>query len=271
MEEPEGRSIVPFKTRTSKALHSNLKKNSTFTGFSYVPVYVNSDSMPVYSNPIELNSCHFIWSEYSVRWDSVLYDDVHIFYDQMYLFHKLKFKFAWVMGLSVEERDNMTFRDAFEISQLVYSQRTEGLPQRVGWTKEDEKDMNLTIKYGLSRPLTNNTRNIFVTKAMEDPVAKMQNIMRQMLNGVPYKNITTTKFDLFSVGEEQFAHFLLSYAPVQWWTQLKYASVIKIELRVNNDCLSKSTAYSDDSYCFKVRMKYNGVYLDFRRSKFYDV
>jgi len=101
-----------------------------------------------------------------------------------------------------DERDNMTFRDAFEVSQLVYSQRFEGLPQRVGWTKEDEKKMNLTIKYGLSRPLTNDTRNIFVSKSMEGPVTRMQNIMRQMLNGVSYENITTTKFDLYSVGEE---------------------------------------------------------------------
>ena len=74
------------------------------------------------------------------------------------------------MQMGEEERDNMTFRDAFEVSQLVYSQRFEGLPQMVGWTKEDEKNMNLTIKYGLTRPLTNGTRNIYVTKGMEGPV-----------------------------------------------------------------------------------------------------
>ena len=76
-----GRQIVPFKTRTSKALDSALNTNSTYQGFSYIPVYVNSDSSPVYSNPIEIDSCHYIWSEYMVRWDSILYDDIHVFYD----------------------------------------------------------------------------------------------------------------------------------------------------------------------------------------------
>jgi len=62
--------------------------------------------------------------------------------------------------------------------------------------------MNLTIKYGLVRPLTNKTRNIYITKVMEAPVFKMQNIMKEMLNHVPYQNITTTKFDLYSVEQE---------------------------------------------------------------------
>ena len=130
--------------------------------------------------------------------------------------------------------------------------------------------MNLTIKYGLVRPLTNKTRNIYITKVMEAPVFKMQNIMKEMLNHVPYQNITTTKFDLYSVEQEQIAHFLYSLAAAQDWIHLPYASSIKFELRVNNHCMLASTAYSDDSYCFKVRMKYNGDYLDFRRAKFFN-
>jgi len=69
--------------------------------------------------------------------------------------------------LSADDRDNMTFREAYDISNLIYSQRFEGITQMVGWVREDEKDMNLTIKFGNVRPLTNSTRNIFVTKVLE--------------------------------------------------------------------------------------------------------
>jgi len=48
-----------------------------------------------------------------------------------------------------------------------------------------------------------------------------------------------------------------------------YASTFKFELRANNRCLEKSGPTSDDSYCFKVRMRYNGDFMDFRRSKLF--
>lgn len=48
---------------------------------------------------------------------------------------------------------------------------------------------------------------------------------------------------------------------------MPYASTFKFELRVNNRCLNDSTLTSDDSYCFKVRMRYNGDFMDFRLNK----
>ena len=53
------------------------------------------------------------------------------------------------------------------------------------------------------------------------------------------------------------------------WEDLPYASTFKFELRANNRCLEGKTATSDDSYCFKVRMRYNGDFIDFRRSKLF--
>ena len=46
----------------------------------------------------------------------------------MTLFHKLKFKFAWVMKLSDEQRDDMTYHDAFDYSNLVEMQRFYDIP-----------------------------------------------------------------------------------------------------------------------------------------------
>ena len=34
--------------------------------------------------------------------------------------------------------------------------------------------------------------------------------------------------------------------------------------------MNKSTDFTDDTVCFKVRMKYNGDYIDFRLGKFYN-
>ena len=39
----------------------------------------------------------------------------------MYLFHKLKYKFAWIMHLSDEMRDNMTFKEAYNYANLIKS------------------------------------------------------------------------------------------------------------------------------------------------------
>jgi len=129
-------------------------------------VYTNKDT-PNFGDPVELDSCGYIWSEYQLRWDTLQYDDKNVFNDEMYLFHKLKYKFAWIMQLSEEDRDSMSFKEAYTIANLIKSQRFEGVTQMVGWVGEDEKDMNLTIKFGNVRPLTNATRNIFVTKVME--------------------------------------------------------------------------------------------------------
>ena len=139
----------------------------------------------------------------------------------------------------------------------------------VGWVKEDEKDMNLTIKYGNVRPLTNDTRNIYVTKVMETPVERMQKIMAEVLRNVSYKDIAVVKMEHYQVEQEAIAHLLYSLAGAEQWENLPYASSFKFELRVNNHCVAQSTNTSDDSYCFKVRIKYNGDFVDFRRQKLF--
>ena len=85
-----------------------------------MPVYTNKNT-PNYDDPIELDSCHFIYSEYGLRWDTAEWDDKNVFEDEMYLFHKLKYKFAWIMHLSDEERDTMTFKEAYNYANLVKS------------------------------------------------------------------------------------------------------------------------------------------------------
>jgi len=118
---------VPFLTRKSGDLNKALGKNSTYPGYNSIPVY-NSMKTPRWSNPIERDSCHFIETEYQLRWDSQYYDDQTVFHDVMDLFHKLKFKFAWVMKLSDEARDDMTYHDAFDYSNLVEMQRFYDVP-----------------------------------------------------------------------------------------------------------------------------------------------
>ena len=97
-----------------------LKKNSTYHGYGSVPVYTDKNT-PNPGNPIELDSCHFIYTEYQLRWNSAEYDDKNVFNDEMYLFHKLKYKFAWIMHLSDEMRDNMTFKEAYNYANLIKS------------------------------------------------------------------------------------------------------------------------------------------------------
>jgi len=57
---------------------------------------------------------------------------------------------------------------------------------------------------------------------------------------------------------------LYSLAAVEPWESMPYGSTFKFELRVNNRCLERSSKTSDDSYCFKVRMRYNGDFMNFR-------
>ena len=60
---------VPFKTRKSKELHEALGKNSTYPGYNSIPIY-SSMKTPRWDNPIERDSCHFIETEYQMRWES---------------------------------------------------------------------------------------------------------------------------------------------------------------------------------------------------------
>jgi len=70
----------------------------------------------------------------------------------------------------------------------------------VGWTAEDELDMNLTIKWGLDRPLTNRTKNIFITKVLAEPIATMVKIVAEVgINKTPYADLNTTKMDVYAI------------------------------------------------------------------------
>lgn len=104
------------------------------------------------------------------------------------------------MKLSDEARDEMTFADAFTYSNLVEMQRFYDVPQEVGWTTEDELDMNLTIKWGLDRPVTNRTKNIFITKVLKEPIANMVNIVAEVgINKNPYQELNVTKMDIYAI------------------------------------------------------------------------
>jgi len=63
--------------------------------------------------------------------------------------------------------------------------------------------MNLTIKWGLDRPLTNRTKNIFITKVLSEPIANMVKIVAEVgINKKPYENLNVTKMDLYFIQQE---------------------------------------------------------------------
>jgi len=60
--------------------------------------------------------------------------------------------------------------------------------------------MNLTIKWGLDRPLTNRTKNIFITKVLAAPIATMVKIVAEVgVNKKPIETLNINKMDIYAI------------------------------------------------------------------------
>lgn len=64
----------------------------------------------------------------------------------------------------------MTYIDAYNYADAIYSQRFEGIPQKVNWTEEQIAMINMTQIWALLDPLTPEARKLMVSKLLQVPM-----------------------------------------------------------------------------------------------------
>jgi hypothetical protein len=116
----ESRGTVPFKTRRSAAIKTDLQKKSIIPGYSRIPIYTYMER-PIFFDDIETRSCDYVKAANDIRWDNETYGDKVTFKDVMYLRDDLRDKYAIIMNLDEAEKASMTFKDAYHYADLVFS------------------------------------------------------------------------------------------------------------------------------------------------------
>jgi len=77
--------------------------------------------------------------------------------------------------------------------------------------------------------------------------------------------MTIPRYEIYSAHDTQIAHILYHIFPEWDWDYVRYASVFTIELRVNHNCFNAITYVRNFDTCFKIRMMFNGKYMDLKR------
>ena len=109
---------------------------------------------------------------------------------------------------------------------------------------------------------TNETRKIYLTKVLEDPLQIMQVHFNEEIKKINDKNYKpddkSIKYMIYSAHDTQIANLLTHFVPNFNYTEVKYAAHFKFELRIDNTCLKGQTGSPDILNCFNVRVIYNG-------------
>lgn len=115
------RGLPEFSIRRSKTLQDTLGLNATVSGFTELPITSHSYD-PVWEDDINFMTCNYAISEDNARMSNDSYYE-----EWMYLKDDLKDKYAIQLNLTDDEKDSMTFNDAYMYSDVVLSQQFEGV------------------------------------------------------------------------------------------------------------------------------------------------
>lgn len=114
-----------MQVRKSIAWNKKMGKAAIAKGFARIPIH-SYPRNPPFEDDIATKSCGKIKDAVSKRWDDTVYGDAVVFKDVMNLKDDLKDKYSKMMNLNESEEAKMTFKDAYEYADLVFSQRFEG-------------------------------------------------------------------------------------------------------------------------------------------------
>lgn len=79
-------------------------------------------------------------------------------------------KYKKVLNLTKDQIENMTFKKSWEYGDFIQSQNFESGKNVYNCSNEELLWMNLTQKYALVLRFTNETRKIYLTKLLKEPL-----------------------------------------------------------------------------------------------------
>jgi hypothetical protein len=131
----------------------------------------------------------------------------------------------------------MTYHDAYNYADAVFSQRFELLPTNYKWNATEIGMVNNTQIWALINPFTDEARKLMISKLFEKPL----NEIRSLNSGSkvpPYR--------VYSAHDTQVSNILDQLAPSFNYTYIKYAAQITMEVhRDHHGHLSITTKYNE--------------------------
>ena len=123
-----GRGLPLFNVRRSIEIQDSLGHQAIVDGFVNQPIHTFIDH-PVWDDNLAMESCKYVYEINGGLWkNDTTYTDV------MYLRDDLKAQYQIEFSLNQSQVDDMTFHDAYQYADAVYSSRFEMVPTVANWT-----------------------------------------------------------------------------------------------------------------------------------------
>mmetsp|Transcript_6187 Transcript_6187/g.10014 ORF Transcript_6187/g.10014 Transcript_6187/m.10014 type:complete len:212 (+) Transcript_6187:627-1262(+) len=163
----------------------------------------------------------------------------------MYLKDDMAPYYAIAFNLTQEEEDDMTFFNAYNYADAIYSQRFEGLPQVVNWTDDQIYMINTTQIYALLNPFTDYARKLFVSKQLERAMYEITDIMTQPIFA---RNGSIPFYRVMSSHDTQVSNIMKQVNPGFNFTYIPYASSVYFEVYSHDGDFFVQTVFNGEPH-----------------------
>jgi len=113
---------------------------------------------------------------------------------------QLEQAYATDMKVSKEAMKRLTFPEFTMVSDLIFAEVFEGVPQAEHWTKREWNELVATLKSGLVDPYTPFARSIDIAKQLRGPMADIHKVVSGSKDAL--------KFKIYSAHDTNIANWL---------------------------------------------------------------
>lgn len=166
--------------------------------------------------------------------------------------------FSKIFGIPVE---NITFKVAYDLSDALYAERFEGVPDRYNWSDAEWERLRQIQPVWLLNSLSKESGRATASRYLNPIVEMMKKKTNSLFNETATAKFGDSKMILFSSHDLQTSHIIRVLNATNYnLTHVEYASNLFIELHQDE---SPKCAESDSNAkeCYNVSLIFNGVQL----------
>tara|TARA_B110000285_G_scaffold220590_1_gene272539 strand:- start:35 stop:577 length:543 start_codon:yes stop_codon:yes gene_type:complete len=133
-----GRGMPKMNIRNAQQIIENLGQRAIVDGFINHPIHTFMQS-PIWEDDLAMETCIYAYIVNGGLWkNDTTYESV------MYLRDDLRSQYKEEFNLNQTQTDGMTFHDAYQYADAVYSERFEGIKLNADWNEDQIGMVNTT-------------------------------------------------------------------------------------------------------------------------------
>ena len=165
-----GRGLPKMQIRNAQSIIDELGQQAILNGFINHAIHTFIEH-PIWEDDLAMESC-----KYSAEVNDGLWKNDTTYESVMYLRDDLKSQYQKEFDLNQTQVDDMTYHDAYQYADAVYSERFEGLITNTEWTPDQIGMVNTTQLYALTLPFPDYDRKLWISKVYEKPIREIQSL-----------------------------------------------------------------------------------------------